>query len=37
VQTIDGAHDWPTWSALWKQLCEDSDLFSAEKSGGGER
>ena len=37
VRTIDGAHDWPTWSALWKQLCVDSDLFSAEKAGGGAR
>lgn len=34
VTTIDGAHDWPTWRALWRDLCMHSDLFQAEKSAG---
>jgi len=33
VTTIDGAHDWPTWSALWREVCFHSDLFRAEKAG----
>jgi len=32
VATIDGAHDWPTWRTLWRDLCLHSDLFRAEKS-----
>ena len=34
VAIIDGAHDWPTWCALWRDLCLHSDLFQAEKSDG---
>jgi pimeloyl-ACP methyl ester carboxylesterase len=34
VSTIDGAHDWPTWRALWHGVCFDSDLFLAEKGSG---
>jgi pimeloyl-ACP methyl ester carboxylesterase len=34
VVTIDGAHDWPTWRTLWRDLCLHSDLFRAEKSDG---
>lgn len=34
VATIDGAHDWPTWRALWRDLCLHSDLFQAEKFAG---
>lgn len=34
VATIDGAHDWPTWRALWRDLCMHSDLFQAERSAG---
>jgi pimeloyl-ACP methyl ester carboxylesterase len=32
VRTIDGAHDWPTWRALWRDLCFNTDLFRAEKT-----
>ena len=32
VNTIAGAHDWPTWRALWSEVCFHSDLFSAEKT-----
>jgi pimeloyl-ACP methyl ester carboxylesterase len=32
VLTIEGAHDWPTWRALWKETCLRSDLFRAEKT-----
>jgi len=32
VATIDGAHDWPTWCALWRDVCFNSDLFRAEKN-----
>jgi pimeloyl-ACP methyl ester carboxylesterase len=31
VASIDGAHDWPTWRALWRDVCFNSDLFIAEK------
>ncbi len=34
VKFIDGGHDWPTWKALWRDLCLNSDLFSAEKAHG---
>lgn len=33
VKTIEGAHDWPTWRALWNDVCFNSDLFRAEKAG----
>ena len=32
VRTIDGAHDWPTWRALWRDLCFNTDFFRAEKT-----
>lgn len=32
IRLINGAHDWPTWRALWKDVCQNSDLFSAEKA-----
>ena len=32
VRTIDGAHDWPTWRALWRNLCFNTDFFRAEKT-----
>jgi pimeloyl-ACP methyl ester carboxylesterase len=35
VATIEGAHDWPTWNALWREVCFHSDLFRAEKTGAG--
>jgi len=31
VASIDGAHDWPTWRALWHNVCFNSDLFLVEK------
>ncbi len=31
VKSIDGAHDWPTWRALWRDVCFNSDLFLVEK------
>ena len=31
VEFIDGAHDWPTWQALWRGVCFNSDLFRDEK------
>ena len=33
VTAIAGAHDWPTWRALWRGVCFDSELFLAEKKG----
>lgn len=33
VATIDGAHDWKTWRTLWHDLCFNTDLFQAERSG----
>lgn len=32
--TIEGGHDWPTWRALWRDVCFQSDLFQAEKTRG---
>ncbi len=34
VATIAGAHDWPTWRALWRDVCFNSDLFQVERAGG---
>ncbi len=34
VTTIDGAHDWPTWHALWREVCFHSAVFEAERAGG---
>lgn len=31
VKVIDGAHDWPTWRALWRDLCLNTEVFRAEK------
>jgi len=31
VKTSAGGHDWPTWQALWRDLCHHSDLFAAER------
>lgn len=31
VASIDGAHDWPTWQALWRDVCANTDLFLVEK------
>ena len=32
VRTIGGAHDWPTWRALWRDLCFNTDFFRVEKT-----
>jgi hypothetical protein len=32
VRVIDGGHEWKTWRSLWRELCESSDLFAAEKT-----
>lgn len=32
VTTIVGGHDWPTWSALWRNFCLTSDLFKNERA-----
>jgi len=34
VATVAGAHDWPTWRALWRDACFHSDLFQTERAGG---
>lgn len=34
VRTMAGGHDWPTWRALWREVCSGSDLFHAEKLAG---
>ncbi len=31
VLSNEGAHDWPTWRALWRQLCAGPMVFGAEK------
>lgn len=31
VTAVAGAHDWPTWRALWRIVCEQSEVFAAEK------
>ena len=33
VTAVAGAHDWPTWFALWRGICLHSDLFATEKAG----
>ena len=35
VSTIPGAHDWPVWRALWRDVCLHSEVFAAERSGAG--
>jgi len=32
VMTIPGAHDWPTWRALWRDVCFHSEVFQAERA-----
>ncbi|MBM3853777.1 MAG: alpha/beta hydrolase [Verrucomicrobia bacterium] len=32
VISVSGAHDWPTWRGLWREVCVNSDLFAAEKT-----
>ena len=34
VTTIDGAHDWRTWHALWREVCFHSAVFEAERANG---
>jgi hypothetical protein len=31
VNRIEGGHNWTTWQVLWRDLCENSDLFTEEK------
>ena len=31
VTTIPGAHDWPVWRALWRDVCFHSDVFATER------
>ena len=33
VRTVTGAHDWPTWLSLWREVCLNSELFAAERAG----
>jgi pimeloyl-ACP methyl ester carboxylesterase len=35
VTTVAGAHDWPTWRALWHEVCFHSEVFQAERAGSG--
>jgi pimeloyl-ACP methyl ester carboxylesterase len=32
VTTMAGGHDWPTWTALWRNFCLTSDLFQSERA-----
>ena len=32
VTTIPGAHDWPTWRTLWRDVCFHSAVFQAERA-----
>lgn len=34
VTTREGAHDWPTWRVLWREVCFHSEVFQAERAGG---
>ena len=34
VTTMPGAHEWPVWRALWREVCFHSDVFAAERAGG---
>jgi len=36
VKISAGGHDWPTWQALWRDLCQHSDLFAAERRSPGQ-
>ena len=33
VTMIEGAHDWATWRALWRDVCFHSEVFQAERAG----
>jgi pimeloyl-ACP methyl ester carboxylesterase len=33
VTTIPGAHEWPVWRALWRDVCFHSEVFAAERTG----
>lgn len=33
VTFIPGAHDWPTWRKLWRQICFESEVFAPERAG----
>lgn len=35
VTTLPGAHEWPVWRALWREVCFRSDVFAAERSATG--
>jgi hypothetical protein len=32
VTTIPGAHEWPVWRALWREVCFHSEVFAAERN-----
>lgn len=32
VKFTQGAHDWPTWRALWQDVCFNSEVFAAEST-----
>lgn len=32
VMSVAGNHDWTTWRTLWREVCENSDLFAVEKT-----
>lgn len=32
VRTVPGGHTWSTWLQLWRELCENTDVFAAEKA-----
>jgi pimeloyl-ACP methyl ester carboxylesterase len=32
VKRIEGGHDWRAWRTLWQDLCQNSDLFAAERA-----
>lgn len=32
VKSIPGAHDWPTWRALWHEVCFESEVFQDERA-----
>ena len=35
VTTMPGAHEWPVWRALWRDVCSHSEVFAAERAGAG--
>lgn len=32
VTMIAGGHDWPTWQALWRDVCLHAEVFQAERT-----